>query len=258
MQEKKIKLCQIMTFGGKEQWIRLGLRYYPDTWRVVLITNRLSESPQSNISLKDEETREIEDYSELALDLIKSFKQEESTLPEVKNRRYDLIHPPNNRDLSELIRYFRELIDYLYIQGYRININITSGLQLQKIALIQAAMDKKSIVNEVYLIEKDTGRKQSIWLYRDLTDSEKRVVNILFDNPGITLGELQKRFFKVEGKGNLTYVSKLIKRLVNDDLVFESKVGRNRILNLTENGRSLGPGKGLKKLIEGELNKKNK
>lgn len=237
------KLCQIIVYGGKDQWVRMGLREYTETSLLLLIN---ANTTISHPLLEDHDNvRESIDYKSLASNLVKTLTIEEEGLPKKKQRKYKTIIPPDSRDLTELIRYFRGVLFYLHKNNYRIIINISSGLLAFRLALYQAALDCKKYVDQVYIIEKDTGEIKIVWLYREISDAERTIIDILYNKPNISKKNLQQQYYKIEGKGNLTYISRIIKKMRQDELVNELIQGNTRYLSLSDTGRALGPTKNL-------------
>jgi hypothetical protein len=232
-----MKLTQIMTYKGKDQSIKLGLREFPDTSRLILIC-------------KDEN-----DYLKTTQNLLNKLKDEENDFPENKKRKYQLIVPPDTRDHHELTRFFRGLIEFISNKGEKIAINTTSGIQVWKLALYQAALEHREDIEAFYLIQKSTGERKNIRLYPQLKKYELNMIHIIYQNPDISLTKLQKIYFSKFQKGNLTFISRSVKKLINEKLIEEKKVGRNMLLNLTGDGRSYAPSDDYKKHYEALYNR---
>lgn len=227
-----MKLTQIMTYKGEDQSIILGLREFPETNRLILIC-------------KDEN-----DYLKTTQNLLDRLKDQEKDIPTNKKRMYQLIVPPHTRDHHELIRFFRGFIDFISDKGEKIAINTTSGIQVWKLALYQAALEHREDIEAFYLIQKDTGERKNIRLYPQLKEYELSLIHIIYKKPGISLTELQKIYFSEFHKGNLTFISRSVKKLINEKLIEEQKYGRNIILHLTSDGRSYAPSDDYKKQYE--------
>jgi len=233
-----------MTYAGEDQWIKLALREFPKTNHLILICsagNRPSNKGTKVNENKNEKIREEIDYFKLGEKLLDNLRKYEKKFPENKKLRYHLLTPPNIRDHHELIRFFRELIAHISKNGEKISINTTSGLQVWKLALYQAALECRQDIKKFYLIKKDTGEIKNIRLYRQLKEFEKNVIYIISEKPNITIGILADSYYKKYGKGNLSFISRTVKNLIIEKLIVEKNVGRKVKLNLTSEGRSLLP-----------------
>jgi len=228
-----------MTYGGEDQWIRLGLREYPRTNRLILIASSVKTGPDAGTGVSKDVKNEAEvDYTRLAKGLLDKFKEEEKGLPEKIRSKYLLLSPPDTRNHYELIRFFRELFFHIVQNNERIIINTTSGLQVWKLALYQVAMEFKEHIEDFYLIVKTSGEKRSIRIYRELKKYERDIIQIISEKPDISMGEVQRTYHKRNKKGNLTFISRTVKNLIHDELVKETKSGREVRLQLTSDGRS--------------------
>lgn len=236
------ELCQIMTYGGEDQWIRLGLREYPKTQRIILVTSSERRIHQNgHTAKKDSKRRGGIDYFKQAKKLLNDFEKEEKDLPEDKKRKYHLLSPPDTRDHNELIRFFRELFLHIIKNDGKIIINTTSGLQVWKLALYQIAMEFREDIEDFYLIQKSNGEIRRIRIYRPLKEYEKNIIQIISEKPEIVISDVQKRFHKEYGKGNLTFISRTVRNLIQEKLIKEEKIGREVKLQLTNEGRSFVP-----------------
>jgi len=231
-------ICQIMTYGGEDHWIRLGLREYPDTKRLILITG--PENKDTNTKSISKDTQRP-DYYGLAKKLIAALEEEEKDLPAEKKRKYHLLSAPEGRDHFVLTRFFRELGNHIIKNKEKIVINTTSGLQVWKLALYQIALEFRENIDDFYTIQKSNGDIRSIRIYRPLKEYEKRIIEIISDKPDITISEVQKKYKKKIKKGNLTFISRNIKILIQDKLIKEKKSGRETKLQLTNEGMSYIP-----------------
>lgn len=234
-------LCQIMTYKGEDQWIRLGLREFPKTTRLILIC-RDNKGPIKKAGTKGNKSLgEKEDYLKQGQNLLDDLAEEEKDLPENRKRKYHLLAPPYTRDHRELIRFFRGLIAHISSNGEKIAINTTSGLQVWKLALYHVALECRQDIVKFYLIRKDTSEMRNIRLYRQLKEYEVELIQIIHQNPDINMTELQEIYFGRFGKGNLTFISRTIRNLIQDELIEERRVGRTVHLDLTGDGRSYAP-----------------
>ena len=226
-----------MTYAGEDEWIKLGLREFPQTSHLILVcSGKNSHSPVKKGNIGGER-----DYLKSAQKLLYEFKQYESKFPKNKRRRFHIVTPPDTRDHHELIRYFRGLISHISENGERISINTTSGLQVWKLALYQAALGQREHIEKFYLIIKKTAEMKNIRLYRELKDFEENVIQIVSEKPNVTIGKLQEIYYKKHGKGNLSFISRTVKELVSEDLIKMRIAGREVKLNLTGDGQSYLP-----------------
>ena len=242
-----------MTYAGEDHWIRLALREFPKTKHLILICSR-----ETKILNKEGDAIQIEiDYLKSAQNLLDDLAKDESGLPANKRRRYHLITPPNTRDHHELIRYFRGLIAHITKNNKKISINTTSGLQVWKLALYQVALEQRGNIDKFYLIIKNTGEIKNIRLYRQLKEYETDVMNIIHEKPDITIGELQETYHDKYRKGNMSFISRIIKILISEDLVQGKNVGREVRLTLTDDGSSYIPSSEYNKDFEKLFSERN-
>jgi len=219
-----------MTYAGEDHWIRLGLREFSQTTRLILVCSKSNEKKGTE--------RKDNDYWERAQNLLNGFTQEESEFPENKKRRYHLVNPPDTRDHHELIRYFRGLISHISKNDEKIIINTTSGLQVWKLALYQAALMQRESIEKFYLIIKKTGEVKNIRLYKELKDFEINIIQIVSEEPNVTIGKLMEIYHKRHEKGNLSFISRSVKDMASEGLIRMQISGRKMKLNITDDGRS--------------------
>lgn len=249
-----MELCQLFLYGGEDLWIKLALREFPKTKWLIIISNKPKDRPKPKYKEVSEKKRhEHINYYETAKHLIEELRDDEDLIPPEKRRSFSLLEPTSTDDFYELLRYFRALIDYIKAQGCRIAINLNSGLMLWRMALYQAAAEFKPFIDSIYLFEKDTGNKQNLWIHRDLSKQEKLVLTILSENPRLSISEIQEVYKKKTGTGSLSYILKIVSRLVEDGLILESKEGRTKWVELSSLGKALSPPNDLKHIIEEEL-----
>jgi hypothetical protein len=226
-----------MTYKGEDQWVRLGLREFPKTTHLVLVCIADKKARKG----RNENVKRKTNYLMQAQNLLDGLAEEEKDLPKNRKRRYHLVTPPNTRNHHELIRFFRGLVEHISDNGEKIAINTTSGLQVWKLALYHVALERRQDIERFYLIRKDTGEIRNIRLYRHLKEYEVRLIHLVYQYPDIGMTELQKMYFAKFSKGNLTFISRTIRDLIQDGLVKEEKTGRTVHLNLTGDGRSYAP-----------------
>ncbi len=254
-----MELCQIFLYGGEDLWIKLALREFPNTKWLIIISNKPKERPKPKYKEVSEKKRpKLIDYFEEAKLLMEELNENEEQMPTEKRRNFSLLEPTSTDDFYELLRYFRALLDYIKTQGYRIAINLNSGLMLWRMALYQAAAEFKPFIFSIYLFEKDTGNMQNLWLYRDLSKQEKLVLTILSENPRLSISTIQEVYKKKTGTGSLSYILKIVSRLVDDGLILEVKKGRTKWVELSSLGKALSPVNDIKNKIEEELKLKHK
>ncbi|MHA1267541.1 MAG: hypothetical protein ACTSRS_20060 [Candidatus Helarchaeota archaeon] len=233
-----MELCQIIPYGGKEKWIRLALREFPMTKWLIVLANR--PQPQPIVKYKEvlSNKKEPEDYWEMATPLIEQLRKNEEIMPPERKRKISLIEPISLNDFYELIRYFRGLFDYIIKKGYKIAVHLNSGPMIWRITLYLAAAEFRSKIECLYLFNKWSGERQNLWVYRDLTVQEKIVLEILSEIQRASVTEIQEHYQTKTGKGTLSYVLKLIKNLVEDGLLLESKKGRIKFIELSPLGKA--------------------
>lgn len=251
-----MKLCQIFPYGGEDLWIKLSLREFPETKWLIILSNKIKKRKKAKYEEVDEKRKAEEqiNYYKRAKTLMDKLKNDEEIIPPEKRRRFSLLEPISLDDFYELLRYFRALIDYVKNQGYKIAIHLNSGPMIWRMALYQAAAEFKPSINSIYLFEKDSGNRQNLWIYRKLTKQEKLVIEILTEKPRLNISEIQEIYKKKAGTGSLSYVLKIVKSLVKDDLISETKAGRTKWVELTSLGNALSSFDDFKQKIEDELN----
>jgi len=246
-----MQLCQIIPYGGEELWIKLALREFPETRWLIILANKPKPRPLTKYEeIKEkQELSEQKDYYEEAKTLLKQFEQKENEiidaenlpmgLPPEQRKKFSLLEPISLENFYELLRYFRALLALIIQEGYKVAIHLNSGPMMWRICLYLAASEFKKDVDYLYLFEKFSGERKNIWIYRDLTEQEKIIIEILSENPKLSISDIQKFFKKRKGKGTLSYILKIIKVLINDGLISELKRGRTKWVELTLLGKSL-------------------
>jgi len=250
-----MKLCLIFPYGGEELWIKLSLREFSDIKWLIILANKPtkpSEPKYEEISEKLKKQQK-KDYYEEASAILKKLEKEEKLLPSDKRRRFSLLEPISTEDFYQLLHYFRALLSYIEKKGYQIMIHLSSGIMVWRMALYLAAAEFKSSIYLTYLFNKQTGDIQKLWIYRDLSDQEKLVLEILSKNEKLSISEIQKIYKNKTSTGTLSYVLKIVNSLVKEGILLESKEGRTKFVVLSELGKSLSNFKEYFNLIKKQL-----
>jgi len=231
-----MKLCQIIPYGGQDLWVKLALREFPETRWLILLANRAKPLRKAKYREVLEERQESPEFWKKANSLMQQLKEDEALMPPEKKRRLNLIEPISLDDFHELLRYFRGLFTYIIEKQFKIAVHLNSGPMLWRICLYLTAAEFKSGIQLLYLFDKKTGNRQDLWIYRDLTEQERIIIQILSKNQRISVSEIQDIYKKTTGKGNLSYVLKLVKKLVRDGMILISKEGRTNFIELSSLG----------------------
>jgi len=250
-----MKYCQIMPYGGEKKWIILGLREFEITNWLIILSNKPKDIQNTKESSVQSENNETKNFWDDAIKIVEELKQTEAELPVEKRRRIDLLEPVDSENFYEVLSYFRSLLYFIKSKGYRIIIHLSSGLMIWRMALLYSALEFKENVEKLYLFNKKDGSVYDLWLFQDLSSSERRIIDILARLGSGSITAVQQEFIKQHKRGNLSYVLKVSRKLIDMGLLKESKVGKNRIIELTPLGRSLISGGGYLDLIKKELEK---
>ncbi|MHA1357680.1 MAG: winged helix-turn-helix domain-containing protein [Candidatus Helarchaeota archaeon] len=248
-----MELCQIVPFGGQDLWVNLALREFPKTKWLIVLANKPQQSPTVKYEEVLNERKEQQDYWEMAVPLIEQLQKNEEFMPPERKRKISLIEPVSINDFYELLRYFRGLFDFIIKKGFKIAVHLNSGPMIWRVALYLSAAEFRSEIEFLYLFDKKSGERQDLWIYRDLLDQEKIILEILADNQRASVTDIQERYQSKTGKGTLSYVLKLVNNLVEDGLLLESKEGRTKFIELSPLGKALSSFEDYKSKFEKEL-----
>jgi len=250
-----MKLCLIFPYGGKELWMKLSLREFSDINWLIILANKPTKPSLAKFEevSKELEKKPKKEFYKEAKEILEKLKDEEKLIPTDKRRKFSLLEPISTENFYQLLHYFRALLSYVEKLGYQIMIHLNSGLMIWRMALYLAAAEFKSSIYLTYLFNKDTGDIQKIWIYRDLSEQEKIVLEILSNNKRLSISEIQKIYKSKTGTGTLSYVLKIVKSLVEEGILLESKEGRTKYVVLSELGKSLGNFEEYSKLIKEQL-----
>jgi predicted transcriptional regulator len=218
--------CQIAPYGGNTVWQKLGLQEYPDTSWLILIAN------------KDEDSKV--DYVDQANQLKYELEENQKGFPENFKKVINVIDISEfSSDYNKLLQLIMNLFSNIIQKGFTISINGSSGLQLLQIILYQVSLMNKDHVKDYFIFNKRTKYKQLIWLQRDLDENDYLIMNILDDKEWMNVSEIQEKFKECSGKGQISYITKLIQRLSSYGLLIEDKKGREKNVKLKDTGKIL-------------------
>ena len=218
--------CQISPYGGNVVWQKLGLQEYPETKWLILLAN------------KDEGNNA--DYVEQAKNLKNELEDNQKEFPDNFKKTINVIDISDvASDYVKMFQFTLKLFDLIIKKDYKISINGSSGLQLLQIVLYQIALIKKDYIIDYFVFNKRNKFKQIIWLQRDLDKNDIQIMEILSEKESMNISEIQVKFNEISGKGQISYVTKLVQRLSAYNLITEEKVGREKFIKLKEIGKVL-------------------
>ncbi len=215
-------LCQVAPYGGVDRWIKLALKEFPETKKLMVLVNRTN-------------SEESEKYFNKAEAMLRAFSKENEKMPEEKKILNEMFVIKKRMTFYELVYLFRSLFKELYKEGYDAVVNLSNGLQAWKTALYVASLDSPN-VTMVFLIDKETGNISNFWKHRNISPKERLILDILKKRGVCTLSEIQKEFFEIKGKGKLSFVSTLINKMANSGLLEFRRMGREARISITSVG----------------------
>jgi hypothetical protein len=235
--------CLIFPYGGTMKWLDLSLRNYPDVSWVIIVANSNQRTP--------DEPNRVEDCKKY----ITTKKNEESQLPKLAQRKYDILEIPEYEEFYQNHSFFRSLIQY--VRSCQINdiiIPINSGPMVWRIALYQCAEEFHEIIKFIFVFNKITGKEEKIRLYRELNEVELNLIELLSkDTKKIPLTQLWENYGKWYPAKSLSHLLKTINRLSAEGFISEFKEGREKLVILSEIGIALFKNQGLIELIKQQL-----
>ena len=200
-----MKICQIAPTGGNPAWQKLGLKEIPETKWLIILANK----PEDN-----------KDFLQEAKDLKKEIEEEQREFPDHYQIQITVLDLTTiSDDYYQLLGYFKELFSQIISKGYKICINGSSGLQIWKLALYQMTLLFKMDIHSFFLFNKKNQKMEKIWIQKELDKNEEAILDILKEKDKISLGILQTEFSSKMGKGNLSYMVKLIEKLEKNQLI---------------------------------------
>jgi len=219
-----MKICQIAPYGGEPKWQRLGFKISPEIRWLIILTNNSSDGGKNFL---------VE-----AQNLVNDLERSQDDFPESQKTRLSLIDLTSVKDdYFQLLGCIFQLFSMIASQGYYIQVNASSGLALWRLILYQAALSDKSQVTSYFIFNKLTGEPIEIWQPASLTDADEEVLNILKSFDSLSLTDLQSKFQNRKGKGSLSYMVKIIKKLSKLGYVEEFKIGRVKKVSLSHVGK---------------------
>ena len=199
---------------------------YPETKWLILLAN------------KDEGNNA--DYVEQAKNLKNELEDNQKEFPDNFKKTINVIDISDvASDYVKMFQFTLKLFDLIIKKDYKISINGSSGLQLLQIVLYQIALIKKDYIIDYFVFNKRNKFKQIIWLQRDLDKNDIQIMEILSEKESMNISEIQVKFNEISGKGQISYVTKLVQRLSAYNLITEEKVGREKFIKLKEIGKVL-------------------
>ena len=219
-------ICQIATYGGEKNWLKLGIQEKKPNW-LVIVTNR----PKNN------NKRLLED----CLNLKKEIEDEQEEFPseyKISVSIFDLTEFLDSYTnlFNAIISLFKKIID----ENFELVINSTGGLNIVQIVLFQASLIFKDNVNEFFQFNKESHNIDTFWLNEIISSNDKKLMKILYEKGKASISEIQESFQATYGFGNLSYVVKLTNNLKSKkDLIKEEKIGKSRVIMLDTIGKAL-------------------
>ncbi len=235
-----MQTCQIFLYGGKVQWLDLALREFPDTRLLVVVQNRVDDPNE---------------WWEPVEDKISQIERDQASLREDLQVKVKLLEISGDKPLAELTRYFRALIQTTAQQGFPVVCNVTAGLFEYQLALYLASQIEVGSVSEVFYHNKQTKGKNALPRATSVTRKEQRVLELIWKYteelappPEVNDGDLEANLSTLRDYGathgtdmDLSNLSRLVSKLVKKDLLAERREGRDKLIQLTEQGRIFCP-----------------
>lgn len=235
-----MKKCQIMTYGGKHYWIDLAHRKNPEiNW--FIFVGAPFENPESK-----------PDHWEDIYEKIDELEEKQKNFPEAEKIKYTYLEVDFQNNITELIRYFRELIDLIEFQSpialipgstkRLIRIDITSGIFEMRIALFIAAQILRYKISEIFYINKQTLESSLLLVDFRFPKHGKKVLKLLGKakeenrREEFSLSEF-KDVCKENGfDTDLPALSRLVKNLRKKGYIEERREGRKKYIKITDLG----------------------
>jgi DNA-binding transcriptional ArsR family regulator len=208
--------------------------------RVIIIAN------------SNQRTLEEQNRFEFCKNYARKMEEDEVSLPESARRKYDVLEIPEYESFFQNLAFFRSLIQVITSQDpIDIIIHLNSGPMVWRIALYQCAEEFADIIKFIFIFDKNTGKPEKIRLFRELNDTEKKILSILGDQTEkITLTRLWDKFNNETEKKSLSQILKSVNRLVDEGLVCEIKEGREKMVSISDIGVDLYHNKHYTELIK--------
>lgn len=244
-----MKDCQIFIYGGRYKWLDVAHRKKPETnWYIIIGTPHKQEVPNHFESIQEK------------IDLLEAQQKD---YPESERIHYIYLEIDFENDLTNLIRFFRALINYLTDKEYKISCNLTSGIFEMQIALYLAAQIESSKITEVFYINKQTFDKNLLFKTIKLTKKAKILLNIVYQQQighkenteiaEISLTELHALCVKNNLNMDLPALSRTVKKLIFEGYIVENRKGRQKLLSVSELGMIFCPISDYYKLIQEKI-----
>lgn len=232
-------ICQIAPTGGNPAWQKLGLKEIPETKWLILLANI------------PEDTK---NFFQEAKDLKKEIEEEQKEFPEQYQTKVSVLNLTKiSDDYYQLLGYFKELFNQIISKGFKISINGSSGLQIWRLALYQISLIFSKNVHSYFLFNKINQKMEKIWIQKALDENEVTILEILKDTNEFSLGDIQESFSSKMGKGNLSYMVKLVEKLEKNQLIETQKKGRTKYVRISEIGKNLINQESWRDIIQLEL-----
>ncbi|MHA1756659.1 MAG: winged helix-turn-helix domain-containing protein [Promethearchaeota archaeon] len=230
-----MKVCQIMTYGGKTKWIELAHRKDSNIKWFIFVGAIKEELPE---------------YFERIEPKIKQLKALQEDFPESEKIRYSYIEIKHENDLVQLIRYFRALINFINKKNFQISCNLTAGMFELRIALYLASQIESDKILEIFYFNKQNFEKNL--LFKSIKISEKgktllkilfknieeasRSMNLNFDEIEYNLSQIKNMYEKNGLNIDLPSLSRLVSKLIEDGYLRQRREGRHKYISLTDIG----------------------
>lgn len=115
----------------------------------------------------------------------------------------------------------------------KIHIHLNSSLMVYRLALYQCANEFRGLPLHLFLFNKNTDFPETIPLYYEMNTIEKRVLELLQKSAEISVSELCNLYAAHYESKSLSYMLKVVNRLIEMKYLESSKVGREKQISLT-------------------------
>lgn len=243
----------LFPYGGEFKWIHLSLREYPGIRYVLIFVNE-------GILKEWEDDTNAKTYLEKVQEEINVFKnqEQERNIPPRFEVKMKALCVPDFIQFADFFGFFRtvfqniqpflnsfspdsviqkkkSLFNELFMDNVfsQIHIHLNSGLMMYRLGLFQCANEFRFPELHIFIFNKDSSIPEVIPLHHELKTIENRVLQILQHVDQISVSDLQNRYKEEYEQKSLSYILKVVNRLIEMNYVQSIKDGREKQISLT-------------------------
>ncbi len=245
----------LFPYGGQFKWVHLALREFSAVRYVLIFANDEKMDRVGNSTLT---------YFEKAVIESTNLKEQEvqQGIPKSMQIQIKVLKIPSYQQFAQYFGFFRslfiQLIPFLKSNNkYKnycnkeiklsnfqrffeetkignIHIHLDSGLMMYRLALYQCAHEFRDLSIHLFIYNKISNLSETIPIHQGRNSIENRVIEILKNQDKISVSELLEEYtIKFEEK-SLSYMLKIVNRLIEMGYVESKKVGREKQISLTQ------------------------